>query len=72
MTSPENLNQLTRGKKMATQIDPVCGMKVDEEKAAGQSEHENRTYYFCASLCKRNFDRNPEKCVDKSEEIKKK
>ena len=35
---------------MATQINPVCGMKVDEEKAAGQSEYENRTYYFCASL----------------------
>lgn len=56
---------------MATQIDPVCGIKVDEEKAAGQSEYENRTYYFCASFCKRNFDRNPEKYVEQNGEIKK-
>lgn len=71
LASAEDLNQLTKGEKMATQIDPVCGMKVDEEKAAGQSEYEHHTYYFCASFCKRNFDRNPEKYIGKSEEIKK-
>jgi Cu+-exporting ATPase len=70
LASPKDLNQLTKGEKMATQIDPVCGMKVDEEKAAGQSEYENHTYYFYASFCKRNFDQYPEKYVDKSEEIK--
>ena len=44
---------------MAT--DPVCGMEVDEKKAAATSEHKGRTYYFCAPGCKKAFDANPEK-----------
>lgn len=44
---------------MAT--DPVCNMKVDEAKAAGRSEHNGKTYYFCAAICKKKFDENPEK-----------
>ena len=41
--------------------DPVCGMEVDEEKAAATSEHEGQTYYFCALGCKKAFDDDPEK-----------
>ena len=41
--------------------DPVCGMEVDENKAAATSEHEGQTYYFCALGCKKAFDDNPEK-----------
>ena len=41
--------------------DPVCGMEVDEKKAAATSEHEGKTYYFCALGCKKAFDENPEK-----------
>jgi YHS domain-containing protein len=26
--------------------DPVCGMMVDEEKAAATSEYKGKTYYF--------------------------
>lgn len=44
---------------MAT--DPVCNMKVDEANAAGRSEHNGKTYYFCAVICKKKFDENPEK-----------
>jgi YHS domain-containing protein len=47
-----------RGDSMA--IDPVCKMQVDEAKAAGTSEHNGKTYYFCAPVCKRKFDANPE------------
>lgn len=39
--------------------DPVCGMTVDENKAAGKSEYQGRTYYFCAPVCKAKFDSNP-------------
>jgi YHS domain-containing protein len=39
--------------------DPVCGMMVDEKKAAGQSEYQGKTYYFCAPGCKAKFDSNP-------------
>ncbi len=44
-------------------IDPVCKMKVDENKAAGKSEYKGQTYYFCAPGCKKKFDENPQKYV---------
>ena len=39
--------------------DPVCGMSVDEAKAAATSEFEGRTVYFCSEACKRTFDTDP-------------
>lgn len=41
------------------EIDPICNMKVDPDTAAGQSEYEGKTYYFCSTGCKRKFDANP-------------
>lgn len=43
--------------------DPVCGMNVDEKKAAGSSAYSGKTYYFCCSHCKVEFDKNPAKYV---------
>jgi P-type Cu+ transporter len=40
--------------------DPVCGMDVKPEKAAGKSEFGGRTYYFCCAACKQKFDLNPQ------------
>lgn len=51
---------------MASQTDPVCGMQVDEQQAAGQSDYKGQTYYFCSSGCKTKFDQNPEQFVSKS------
>jgi P-type Cu+ transporter len=42
-------------------IDPVCGMTVEPETAAGQSEYGGQTYYFCSPGCKDSFDADPEK-----------
>ena len=42
-------------------IDPVCKMQVDETKAAGKSEYNGKTYYFCAKACKARFDADPAK-----------
>lgn len=42
-------------------IDPVCGMKVDPKTAAGKSEYEGNTYYFCSPGCKKSFDKDPSK-----------
>ena len=39
--------------------DVVCGMQVDPQKAAGSSEYNGKTYYFCAKSCKTKFDANP-------------
>lgn len=47
------------------QKDPVCGMQVDPEKAAGKSEYEGKTYYFCSVGCKKKFDVNPAQYVRK-------
>lgn len=46
-----------------TFVDPVCGMDVDPQQAAGKSEYKGKTYYFCSSGCKREFDQNPEKFI---------
>jgi Cu+-exporting ATPase len=43
--------------------DPVCGMMVDPKTAAGKSEYQGKTYYFCAPGCKKSFDKEPEKYV---------
>lgn len=51
---------------MATHKDPVCGMEVDEQKAAGQSQHQGQTYYFCSQGCKQKFDQNPQQYVSGS------
>ena len=45
--------------------DPVCGMQVSEQSAAGQSEYHGKTYYFCSPACKSTFDKNPEKYAAK-------
>ena len=47
--------------------DPVCGMEVDEKKAAGKSEYNGQTYYFCSPGCKKSFDKEPEKYVGKEQ-----
>jgi P-type Cu+ transporter len=42
-----------------TEIDPICGMKVDPAKAAGRSERNGKTYHFCGLGCKKKFDTGP-------------
>ena len=51
-----------------TYKDPVCGMQVSSETAAGQSNYKGKTYYFCSQADKQAFDRNPEKYVRTSQE----
>ena len=41
--------------------DVVCGMEVDKDTAAAQSQFEGRTFYFCSMACKEAFDREPSK-----------
>lgn len=48
-------------------IDPVCGMQVNENRAAGKSEYKGKTYYFCSTHCKTTFDKEPEKYAQKPE-----
>ncbi|MGH7410332.1 MAG: YHS domain-containing protein [Candidatus Methylomirabilis sp.] len=45
--------------------DPVCGMMVDEKRAAAITVYQGTTYYFCAQACKRAFEQTPEKFIGK-------
>ena len=41
-----------------THIDPVCGMSVTEQAAAGSFAYGGKTYFFCCPECKGKFDRS--------------
>ncbi len=45
-------------------LDPVCGMEVQKEDSAGSSTYKGKTYYFCSTHCKEEFDKNPEKYLE--------
>lgn len=47
------------------ETDPVCGMTVNPDDAAGSSEYQGQTYYFCSKGCKAAFDKEPEKYIGK-------
>lgn len=51
---PENIDW-----RKAMEKDLVCGMQIDPAKAAGTSEYQGKTYYFCSKSCKTKFDANP-------------
>jgi len=40
---------------------PVCGMQVDEKKAAGSRKQGGVEYFFCSAECKDAFNKNPAK-----------
>jgi Cu+-exporting ATPase len=43
-------------------------MDIDPATAAGTSEYNGQTYYFCSLGCKKSFDANPEKYLANSGE----
>jgi YHS domain-containing protein len=45
---------------MKLPIDPVCTMRIVDDRAAKSSIHEGDTYYFCSETCKNKFDEMPE------------
>lgn len=48
--------------------DPVCGMDVDENKAA-KTKYKGKTYYFCSPTCQWAFESNPQQFL-KGKKIK--
>jgi len=42
-------------------VDPVCGMTVNPERAAGTVDHDGTTYYFCSKSCVAKFQADPKK-----------
>ncbi len=45
--------------RMAMVVDPVCGMRIESEEAAGTMEYEGKTYYFCSQTCHDAFVADP-------------
>jgi P-type Cu+ transporter len=41
--------------------DPICGMQFLPEQAAGKTDHEGQTYYFCNKSCLEKFRGDPSK-----------
>jgi len=54
---------MTNNQLPTSALDPVCGMTVEIATAHFTSEHNGRTYYFCAAGCKRSFDKEPGKYI---------
>lgn len=46
--------------------DPVCGMDVDPEAAAGSYEYEGKMYFFCNPHCLKKFQAEPAKYLTDS------
>ena len=47
-------------------IDPICGMTVEESKAAATYNYKGTTYYFCNIRCKEKFEKDPEAALEQS------
>lgn len=39
--------------------DPVCGMMIDPDGAAGVTTYESQDVYFCSDQCRRDFEADP-------------
>lgn len=59
----QRVNRVNGGWMQVT--DPVCGMTIDKEDAVATSEYKGQTYYFCAEICKEDFDKDPESFISK-------
>jgi len=46
--------------------DPVCGMEVDPNNAAGKHEYNGQVYYFCSKHCLERFKSDPKKFLQTS------
>jgi len=47
--------------------DPVCGMLIDPETAAGSTTFESQEVYFCSDQCRRDFEADPGRYYDRLE-----
>ncbi len=66
--SESRMKLAARGLFGTPEIDPVCGMDVypATAKPAGlTSEYEGKTHFFCSKECREEFDKAPQKYLDK-------
>ena len=56
-----SLVQIGKPAKAVTFKDPVCGMQVKPDSAAGTETYQGETYYFCSKGCAAKFHADPAK-----------
>lgn len=42
-------------------VDPVCRMKLPTSRARDSVEYQGNTYHFCSTVCREQFEREPDK-----------
>lgn len=47
-------------------LDPVCGMTIEPNKAAGSHSYKDQTYHFCSTHCLAKFKADPESFLNNS------
>jgi len=47
--------------------DPVCGKKMNRNKAHISMEYKGKTFYLCCPVCQREFEKAPEKYVKRKD-----
>jgi P-type Cu+ transporter len=57
-----------RDEMRAAVIDPVCGMSVNPDAAAGSYEYNGKIYYFCSRHCLHKFREDPQPFLNKLSE----
>jgi P-type Cu+ transporter len=56
---PETKEEKPEASERTAHMDPVCGMSVVPESAAGSFEHAGKNYYFCNTHCLQKFREDP-------------
>ncbi len=51
---------------MTQVMDPVCGMHLYPDRAPYESLYRGETYYLCSPYCKRAFDAEPERYLERN------
>jgi Cu+-exporting ATPase len=44
--------------------DVVCGMQVEPSRAAGSTQFQGKTFYFCSKACQKKFEANPDQYLN--------
>ncbi|MDQ2774277.1 MAG: cadmium-translocating P-type ATPase [Acidobacteriota bacterium] len=63
MNGPVDLVSISAPNALPSETDPVCGMKVLPERAAGHSDYHEKRYFFCGLSCLRKFEEAPEQYI---------
>ncbi len=56
-----DMNDVPESVKVGKERDPVCGISVDPQRAAGRAVFDGKMYYFCNPTCEARFRATPEK-----------